>query len=66
MAQFTMHGSGPAAFGAIVMVVVAIVVALFWFVVAWRAMRAHERLADAVEKIAHGEARRGTRTTFHD
>ena len=28
-------------------------VILFWMYVAWRAMRAHERLAKAVEEISH-------------
>ena len=27
--------------------------AVFWMVVGWRAMRAHERIADSIEKIAH-------------
>ena len=27
--------------------------AIFWMVVGWRAMRAHERIADSSEKIAH-------------
>lgn len=26
--------------------------AIFWMVVGWRAMRAHERLADSVESLA--------------
>ena len=29
-----------------------LVFVLFWIVIAFRAMRAHERLADAVERIA--------------
>lgn len=29
-----------------------VVVAIFWMVVGWRAMRAHERLADAAAEIA--------------
>ncbi len=29
---------------------VAIATAIFWMVVGWRAMRAHERLADAFER----------------
>ena len=32
--------------------------AIFWMVVGWRAMRAHERLAAAVEKIAPSEPRK--------
>jgi hypothetical protein len=31
-----------------------IIVTVLWIVIGWRAMRAHERLADAVESIARG------------
>ena len=34
-------------------VIVGILSSIFWMVVVWRAMRAHERLADAAEHIAH-------------
>lgn len=34
-----------------IVVLIAIVTSLFWMVVAWRAMRAHERLASAVERM---------------
>jgi uncharacterized membrane protein len=34
-------------------VVLGLAVSLFWMVVAWRAMRAHERLADATEDLAN-------------
>jgi len=45
---------GVAAGGlAILAVIVGILTAIFWMVVGWRAMRAHERLADAAEHIAH-------------
>ena len=29
---------------------------IFWMVVSWRAMRAHEKLADAVERLTHRQA----------
>jgi len=41
-------------FGAISFVV-GLAVMVFWMVVAWRAMRAHERIADAWERSAKGE-----------
>jgi len=42
-----------AGFFAILAVIVGILSAIFWMVIGWRAMRAHERLADAAEHIAH-------------
>ncbi len=34
---------------------IALLSAVFWMFVAWRAMRAHERLADAAQELArHG------------
>ena len=33
-------------------VLVALISAIFWMVVGWRAMRAHERIADAAERAA--------------
>lgn len=30
----------------------AVFTAIFWMVVGWRAMRAHEKLSDSVEQIA--------------
>ena len=33
-------------------ILAAILSAIFWMVVGWRAMRAHERLADAAEQAA--------------
>lgn len=36
-------------------VVWGIAVTIFWMVCAWRAMRAHERLADAVDRIAQNK-----------
>jgi uncharacterized membrane protein len=38
----------------------AIFAAVFWMVVGWRAMRAHERLAEAAEQIA-GRSAEGLR-----
>ena len=32
-------------------ILIAIVTTVFWMVVGWRAMRAHERLADTVHEI---------------
>ena len=37
---------------AVLAILAAIFSAIFWMVVGWRAMRAHERLADAAEYIA--------------
>jgi uncharacterized membrane protein len=37
---------------AVLAIVAAIFSAIFWMVLGWRAMRAHERLADAAEYIA--------------
>lgn len=37
---------------AIVLGLVGVVVTLFWMVVGWRAMKAHEKLAAAAEEIA--------------
>ena len=31
---------------------VGIAITIFWMIVAWRAMRAHERLAQATEELA--------------
>jgi len=36
---------------AVLAILAAIFSAIFWMVVGWRAMRAHERLADAAEYI---------------
>jgi uncharacterized membrane protein len=44
----TNPGAQPLAF----MVLIAVFSAVFWMVVGWRAMRAHERLADAAEELA--------------
>ena len=49
---------GPGASNLLVLVtgvitsVIAIATTIFWMYVAWRAMRAHERLADAAERQA--------------
>jgi len=32
-----------------------IFVTIFWMVCAWRAMSAHEKIADAIERIASGK-----------
>ncbi len=33
-------------------VLIALVTTVFWMIVGWRAMLAHERLADAAERLA--------------
>ena len=48
--QTTFNGSGP--FWVILSVVsslVALMTTIFWLVVGWRAMRAHERIADSLQ-----------------
>lgn len=48
--NFTMNNSsGAATLLAVVTTIVAIVTAVFWMVVGWRAMRAHERIARALD-----------------
>lgn len=48
--NFTMNNSsGAGALLAVVTTIVAIVTAVFWMVVGWRAMRAHERIAQALD-----------------
>lgn len=46
-----MHSTGMG-FLAFVAIVWGLFVTIFWLVVAWRAMRAHERLASAAEELA--------------
>ena len=43
---------------AVIATVFGALFSLYWIYVAWRAMRAHERLAAAVERIASIDARR--------
>lgn len=40
-----------AALGPVVIMLATLFVAVFWMVVGWRAMRAHERLARAAEEL---------------
>jgi uncharacterized membrane protein len=40
-------------------IIAAVGSAAFWMVVGWRAMRAHERLADATESAARSLRHRG-------
>lgn len=49
--NFNVH-SGGFGFFAFLAVVWGLFVTIFWLVVAWRAMRAHERLASAAEELA--------------
>lgn len=56
---FSVNGA-PGMFGAFqVLAIVAaawgFAVMVFWMVCGWRAMRAHERLADAAEKLSHDQ-----------
>ena len=44
--------SGGMSFLAFVAVIWGLFITIFWLVVAWRAMRAHERLASAAEELA--------------
>jgi len=43
---------GDAQVFAFLITVAGVVSAIFWMVVGWRAMRAHERIADAAEQTA--------------
>ncbi len=45
------NGSGPGGF-VVLIVLWGLFVTIFWMVVGWRAMKAHEKLADATERIA--------------
>ncbi|MDE0637155.1 MAG: hypothetical protein OXI43_15055 [Candidatus Poribacteria bacterium] len=42
---------------AILAILWAVFTAIFWMVVGWRAMRAHEKLADSVEWLARQNSR---------
>lgn len=44
--------AGNAQGWALLVALVGLASAVFWMVVGWRAMRAHERLADAAEQAA--------------
>ena len=33
-------------------IVITLPLTIFWMIVAWRAMQAHEKLADSIEKLA--------------
>lgn len=46
----TFHGAGagPAALSMLIFLI-GLAIIVYWMVVAWRAMRAHERIADAME-----------------
>ena len=49
--NFTMNNSSSAgAFLAVVTTIVAIVTTVFWMIVGWRAMRAHERIAQTLDE----------------
>jgi uncharacterized membrane protein len=49
--NLNLHSAGFGFF-AFLAVVWGLLVTVFWLVVAWRAMRAHERLASAAEELA--------------
>jgi hypothetical protein len=44
--------------GELIVFLIALFFTIFWMVVGWRAMRAHEKLADNVELIARRNYRR--------
>ena len=44
------NGSGAAMAFGFLTTVVSIVTTIFWMVIGWRAMRAHERIADRIEE----------------
>jgi len=48
--RLNFHGAG-AGLGALTVLVflIGLAITVYWMVVAWRAMRAHERIADAME-----------------
>jgi hypothetical protein len=54
---FNMSGGGGA-MGALAMLAVlwGLAVTVFWMVCAWRAMRAHERLAESLEQISRKQS----------
>jgi hypothetical protein len=43
------HGTGVLV---VLMTIWGIAITIYWMVVAWRAMRAHERLASALERLS--------------
>jgi hypothetical protein len=45
-------GAGATGLYALFVVLCGLAVMVFWMICAWRAMRAHERLAEAVERIS--------------
>jgi hypothetical protein len=51
---FHMSNGGTTVEGlcALFLVLCGLAVLVFWMICAWRAMRAHERLAEAVERIS--------------
>jgi len=47
--NFTQSGAGSMAL-VVFTTLVSIVTTIFWMIIGWRAMRAHERLADRIEE----------------
>jgi hypothetical protein len=45
-------GAGAIELYAVFVVLWGLVVSIFWMICGWRAMRAHERLAESVERIS--------------
>jgi hypothetical protein len=45
--------SGGSEFLILVMAIVSFAITVFWMIVGWRAMRAHERLASSVDRISN-------------
>ena len=56
LAQTMTFDAGTSAF-AFFAAVLGLLTTVFWMIVAWRAMRAHERLADAAENGSFGRER---------
>jgi len=57
LAAFGQPAARPDSFLAVLLGSFAVLQVVFWMVVGWRAMRAHERLADATERLRHEQAR---------
>jgi hypothetical protein len=52
-------GGGGFDFVTSLVVILGLVSTVFWMVVGWRAMRAHEKIAQSTEKLAAQQGRSG-------